>query len=70
MDSSTTNSSGTTGTSLQTRSSSASEVSFTVVRIFLGIVFFAASADKILHPAPFARIVYNYQILPSSLVNL
>ncbi|HOV86863.1 MAG TPA: MauE/DoxX family redox-associated membrane protein, partial [Syntrophobacteraceae bacterium] len=51
-------------------SPSASKVPFIVIRISLGIVFFAASADKILHPAPFARIIHNYQILPSSLVNL
>jgi uncharacterized membrane protein YphA (DoxX/SURF4 family) len=39
-------------------------------RVFLGGVFLYACADKILHPADFARAVYNYQILPDQLVNL
>ncbi len=39
-------------------------------RIILGIVFVYASYDKILHPAAFAKIIYNYQILPDELINL
>lgn len=39
-------------------------------RIALGIVFVYASYDKILHPAAFAKIIHNYQILPDELVNL
>jgi uncharacterized membrane protein YphA (DoxX/SURF4 family) len=39
-------------------------------RIALGIVFVYASYDKILHPAAFAKVIYNYQILPGELVNL
>ena len=39
-------------------------------RIVLGVVFIYASYDKILHPAAFAKIIYNYQILPDELVNL
>jgi uncharacterized membrane protein YphA (DoxX/SURF4 family) len=39
-------------------------------RIMLGIVFIYASYDKILHPAAFAKIIYNYQILPDELINL
>jgi uncharacterized membrane protein YphA (DoxX/SURF4 family) len=39
-------------------------------RLFLGGIFVYASYDKILHPVPFAEIVYNYQILPDILVNL
>ncbi len=39
-------------------------------RLFLGGIFVYASYDKIIHPAPFAEIVYNYQILPDVLVNL
>ena len=39
-------------------------------RLFLGGILFYASFDKILHPVPFAEIVYNYQILPDILVNL
>lgn len=33
-------------------------------RLLLGAVFVYASIDKILHPAAFAKIVFNYQILP------
>jgi len=40
------------------------------LRVFLGAVFLFACADKILHPADFARAVYNYQILPDPLINL
>ncbi|MBU2622291.1 MAG: DoxX family membrane protein [Proteobacteria bacterium] len=39
-------------------------------RIVLGIVFVYASYDKILHPAAFAKIIYNYRILPDELINL
>lgn len=41
-----------------------------IARLFLGGVFIYASVDKILHPADFARAVYNYQILPDGLINL
>ena len=43
---------------------------FLLSRLFLGGIFVYASYDKILHPVPFAEIVYNYQILPDVLVNL
>ena len=39
-------------------------------RLLLGGVFVFASFDKILHPAEFAKVVYNYQILPLPLSNL
>jgi len=39
-------------------------------RLILGGVFIYASIDKILHPAAFAEAVFNYQILPSQLINL
>lgn len=39
-------------------------------RLILGGIFVFASIDKILHPAAFADAVYNYQILPDSLINL
>ena len=39
-------------------------------RLILGGVFIFASADKIIHPAAFAEAVYNYQILPDTLINL
>ena len=38
--------------------------------MLLGVIFIAASVDKIAHPAEFAEIVQNYQILPDSLVNV
>jgi hypothetical protein len=39
-------------------------------RWILGGVFIYASYDKILHPAAFSEIIYNYQILPDGLINL
>lgn len=39
-------------------------------RLFLGILFIYASVDKILHPAAFAKIIYNFHILPGFLINL
>jgi len=41
-----------------------------VCRILVGAVFIYASLDKILHPAAFAKQVYNYQILPIGASNL
>ena len=41
-----------------------------ISRLILGGIFVYASYDKIIHPVPFAEIVYNYQILPDVLVNL
>lgn len=35
-----------------------------VCRLVLGGVFVYASFDKILHPTEFAKLVYNYQMLP------
>lgn len=46
------------------------KILFLAARIILGGIFVYASIDKILHPAAFAEAVYNYQILPDSLVNL
>jgi len=39
-------------------------------RWILGGVFIYASYDKILHPASFSKIIYNYQIVPDVLINL
>jgi cobalt-zinc-cadmium efflux system protein len=39
-------------------------------RLILGGVFIYASLGKLLHPAAFAEAVFNYQILPSQLINL
>lgn len=41
-----------------------------VSRILLGAVFVYASLDKIVDPAAFAQAIANYQILPSSWVNV
>jgi uncharacterized membrane protein YphA (DoxX/SURF4 family) len=41
-----------------------------MLRLLLGAVFLYASFDKILHPEAFTQAVYNYQILPNSIVNL
>ncbi len=49
---------------------SGSKVIILAARLILGGVFVFASIDKILHPAAFAEAVYNYQILPDSLINL
>ena len=40
------------------------------VRLLVGAIFIAASIDKILHPDAFARMVYNYQILPDAFINV
>ncbi len=39
-------------------------------RLIVGITFVYASLDKIAHPDQFARIVYNYKILPGFLINI
>jgi hypothetical protein len=39
-------------------------------RLLVGGVFLYASLDKILHPTEFAKVVYNYQMLPVPLSNL
>jgi len=39
-------------------------------RLILGGIFIFASLDKIHHPAVFAKIVYNYQIISGIWVNL
>lgn len=39
-------------------------------RLILGITFIYASLDKIANPDQFARIVYNYHIIPRFLINV
>lgn len=39
-------------------------------RLIVGITFVYASLDKIAHPDQFARAVYNYKIIPGSLINI
>ena len=41
-----------------------------LTRLVLGAVFIYASLDKILNPGAFAQAVFNYQVLPGTLVNL
>ncbi len=41
-----------------------------IVRVALGIIFIAASIDKIIHPAEFAKIIHNYRLMPGFLINL
>ena len=40
-----------------------------IFRLVLGVTFVYASLDKIAHPDQFAKIVYNYKILPDFLIN-
>jgi uncharacterized membrane protein YphA (DoxX/SURF4 family) len=46
------------------------EIAFLAARIILGGIFVYASVDKILHPAAFAKTIFNYQVLPDALTNL
>jgi len=41
-----------------------------VGRIIVGGIFIYASWDKILQPEGFARIVFNYHLVPASLINI
>ncbi|MFH2035791.1 MAG: MauE/DoxX family redox-associated membrane protein, partial [Candidatus Zixiibacteriota bacterium] len=38
--------------------------------LVVGLIFIYAALDKIANPGQFARIVYNYHILPGSLINI
>lgn len=39
-------------------------------RVILGVVLVYASIDKIVSPAEFGEIIYNYQLLPDQLISL
>lgn len=41
-----------------------------IFRLVLGVTLVYASLDKIANPDQFARIVYNYRILPEFLINV
>ncbi|MEW6015119.1 MAG: MauE/DoxX family redox-associated membrane protein [Candidatus Zixiibacteriota bacterium] len=41
-----------------------------LIRLIVGGIFIYASLDKITNPAQFARIVYNYHLLPATLINI
>ena len=40
------------------------------VQIVLGLLFVAAGLPKVVDPPSFAHMIYNYRIVPASLVNL
>ena len=40
------------------------------VQIALGIIFIVAAWPKIVDPPSFAHMVYNYRVLPASLINI
>ena len=44
--------------------------SILIVRLLLGLVFLYASVNKIIYPAAFAEVVYNYRLLPDFLINI
>ncbi|MCK5126520.1 MAG: DoxX family membrane protein [candidate division Zixibacteria bacterium] len=39
-------------------------------RLAFGLIFIFAAIDKIAHPDQFARVVFNYHLVPGSLINL
>ncbi len=41
-----------------------------ICRVVFGVIFIYASLDKITNPEQFARVVYNYHLLPGSLINI
>jgi uncharacterized membrane protein YphA (DoxX/SURF4 family) len=41
-----------------------------LTRLVVGGIFIYASLDKILHPEGFARIIFNYHLVPAPLINL
>jgi len=42
---------------------------YTIIRVLFGLLFIWASWDKILDPAAFARVIYNYRVLPDLLIH-
>ena len=46
------------------------KILFLICRLILGGVFVYAGLEKIIEPAGFAELIFNYQILPTELVNL
>jgi len=41
-----------------------------ITRLFLGFLFLYSALDKILYPAKFAEVIYNYRLLPVELLNI
>jgi putative oxidoreductase len=42
---------------------------YTILRVLFGLLFIWASWDKILNPAAFAEVLYNYRVLPDLLIH-
>jgi uncharacterized membrane protein YphA (DoxX/SURF4 family) len=42
---------------------------YTILRVLFGLLFIWASWDKILNPAAFAEVLYNYRLLPDLLIH-
>lgn len=45
-------------------------IALIAARLAMAGIFIYASIEKIVHPAAFAKDVYNYQILPYTMINL
>jgi len=41
-----------------------------IIRLLLGFLFLYSALDKILAPAKFAEVIYNYRLLPVELLNI
>jgi uncharacterized membrane protein YphA (DoxX/SURF4 family) len=41
-----------------------------IIRFLLGFLFLYSALDKILYPAKFAEVIYNYRLLPVELLNI
>jgi len=41
-----------------------------LIRLLLGFLFLYSALDKILDPAKFAEVIYNYRLLPVELLNI
>ena len=41
-----------------------------IIRLLLGFLFLYSALDKILDPAKFAEVIYNYRLLPVELLNI
>lgn len=55
---------------MNVRSLIKSKFIYLVFRFLLGSIFIYASIDKILNPEDFAKIVYNYKLLPGFAINI
>ena len=42
---------------------------YTTLRMLFGLLFIWASWDKVLNPAAFAEVIYNYRLLPDLLIH-